>query len=68
MSIAIAIWTIAIVEIVRAVQNTFQLMALRHEKSNSDNAYAEFVKSLKRTDDELSDWVKSMSEGRTDED
>ena len=46
----IAIWIIAICEVVRAVQNAVQLRAIRHDTGARDNAYAEFVKSLKMSD------------------
>jgi len=46
----LAIWIIAICEVVRAVQNMIQLMAIRQDTSARDNAYAEFVKSLKMND------------------
>lgn len=49
----IAVWIIAICEVVRAIQNTIQLAAIRHDTSARDNAYAEFVKSLKSTDREF---------------
>ena len=49
----IAIWIIAIVEIIRAIQNHIQLTALKHDASARDNAYAEFVKSLKYSDREF---------------
>ena len=49
----IAIWIIAIVEIIRAIQNHIQLTALKHDTSARDNAYAEFVKSLKMNDREF---------------
>lgn len=55
----IALWIIAVVEIIRAIQNHIQLSALRHDTSARDNAYAEFVKSLKQTDREF---VKRMLE------
>lgn len=51
--IAIALWIIAIVEIIRAVQNHIQLTAIKRDTSARYNAYAEFVKSLKRTDREF---------------
>lgn len=53
----IAIWIIAICEIIRAIQNMIQLSAVKHDTSAMDNAYAEFVKSLKQTDREF---VKRM--------
>lgn len=48
-----AIWIIAICEIIRAAQNMVQIMTIRHDTKNRDNAYAEFVKSLKQTDREF---------------
>ena len=55
----IALWIIAIVEIIRAIQNHIQLTAIKRDTSVRDNAYAEFVKSLKRTDREF---VKKLLE------
>ena len=55
----IAIWIIAVCEVVRAIQNAVQLRAIRHDTSARDNAYAEFVKSLKSTDREF---VRQMLE------
>ena len=52
-----ALWIIAICEVVRAVQNFVQIMTIRHDTKGRDNAYAEFVKSLKVTDREF---VRSM--------
>ena len=54
-----AIWIIAICEVIRAVQNAIQLRAMRSEKEMRENAYQEFVKSLKSTDKEF---VKKMLE------
>jgi FixJ family two-component response regulator len=54
-----AIWIIAICEVIRAVQNAFQLRAMRSEKGMRENAYQEFVNSLKSTDREF---VKKMLE------
>lgn len=55
----IAIWIIAICEIIRAAQNMVQIMTIRHDTQGRDNAYAEFVKSLKQTDREF---VRKMLE------
>lgn len=49
---SIALWIIAICEVVRIAQNTVQLLSIYHDKSARDNAYAEFVKSLKMSDKE----------------
>ena len=46
----IAIWIIAICEVIRAAQNFVQIMTIRHDSNTKDNAYAEFVKSLKMDD------------------
>ena len=46
----IALWIIAICEVIRAVQNALQLILVKRDSSQRDNAYAEFVKSLKQDD------------------
>ena len=46
----IAIWIIAICEIIRAAQNAIQLKAIKRDTGARDNAYAEFVKSIKMND------------------
>ena len=46
----IALWIIAICEVIRAAQNALQLFMVRHDSSQRDNAYAEFIKSLKQDD------------------
>ena len=46
----IALWIIAVCEVIRIAQNTIQLATIRQDTSARDNAYAEFVKSLKQTD------------------
>ena len=48
----IAIWIIAICEVIRAAQNLVQIAMLRHDTDKRDDAYAEFVKSLKMSDRE----------------
>ena len=55
--LAIPIWIIAICEVIRAVQNMIQLSAIKKDTSARDNAYSEFVKSLKMNDREF---VKKM--------
>lgn len=44
---------IAFCEIIRAWQNARQLAMLHEDKGARDNAYSEFVKSLKQTDKEF---------------
>lgn len=49
----VALWIIAICEIIRALQNMIQIMTIRHDTKGRDNAYTEFVKSLKYSDREF---------------
>lgn len=49
----IAIWIIALCEVVRLAQNAIQLRMLRNDKSARENAYSEFVQSLKQSDREF---------------
>lgn len=51
--IKVAVWIIAACEVVRALQNAVQIAAIKHDSKGRDNAYAEFVKSLKQTDREF---------------
>ena len=46
----LALWVIAACQIIRLLQNAWQLKMLRHDSSGRDNAYAEIVKSLKQDD------------------
>ena len=55
----VALWIIAVCEVIRAIQNMMQLAMVRHDTGARDNAYKEFVKSLKQTDREF---VKRMLE------
>ena len=55
----IALWIIAICELIRAAQNVIQLEMVRRDAGARDNAYAEFVRSLHDTDREF---VKKMLE------
>lgn len=43
----IAIWIIAICELIRIVQNMIQLLAIKRDAKNKDNVYAEFISLLK---------------------
>ncbi len=49
----IAIWVIAICEIIRAIQNQIQINHIKHAEKSQDNAYAEFIKSLRQSDKEF---------------
>lgn len=55
----IELWIIAVIEVIRAIQNHIQISTIKRDTSARDNAYAEFVKSLKQSDREF---VKRMLE------
>lgn len=44
---------IAACEVIRAFQNHFQISMLRRDQDGRQDAYREFVKSLKQTDQEF---------------
>lgn len=54
-----ALWIIAVCEAIRVAQNLLQLIMLKKGAGARDNAYSEFVKSLKITDREF---VRNMLE------
>ena len=62
-----ALWIIAICEVIRAAQNMVQIMTIRHDTKGRDNAYAEFVKSLKQSDREFVRRVLDEFEKQEDE-
>ena len=49
----LAMWIISICEVIRIIQNQMQLKHVWHNEKNQDNAYAEFIDSLHRTDKEF---------------
>ena len=49
----VAIWIIAITEVVRAIQNGVQIASIRRDAQARDNVYAEFIDSLKSSDREF---------------
>jgi len=55
----IALWIIAVCEVVRAIQNAIQIHSILQDTTARDNVYAEFIKSLKSTDREF---VRKMLE------
>ena len=60
----VAIWIIAICEVVRAAQNFIQINTIRRDAKARDNAYAEFVNSLKMSDREyVKRLLKEFEEG-----
>lgn len=64
----VAIWIIAICELIRVAQNMLQIAMYKHDAGNRDNAYAEFVKSLKDTDKEFVEkMLREFEEQNNDE-
>ena len=51
--IIIALFIIAIVEVIRMIQNCIQIHYINKDTGARNNAYNEFVKSLKYTDKEF---------------
>lgn len=49
----IALWIIAVVESIRMVEQSIQLRLIAKDSGARDNAYAEFIKSLKMNDREF---------------
>ena len=49
----IALWIIAVVETIRMIEQSIQLRLIAKDSGARDNAYAEFIKSLKMTDREF---------------
>lgn len=63
----IAIWIIAVCEIIRAAQNFIQIHTIKGDATARDNAYAEFVKSLKMNDREFVERMLREFEERKEE-
>ena len=55
----IALWIIAICEVIRAAQNMIQLVHVKKSEKREINAYNEFFKRMKQSDREF---VKNMLE------
>lgn len=61
----IAIWIIAICEIIRLIQNSLQLLMMNFERKNSQmkRATDEFIKSLNKTDKQfVEDFMEQLKE------
>lgn len=41
-----ALWIIAICEIIRILQNAYQLLMVKHDTESRDDTYSEFVRQL----------------------
>ena len=55
----IALWTIAVCEVIRALQNMIQLIHVKKSEKREINAYNEFFKRMKQSDREF---VRNMLE------
>lgn len=55
----IALWIIAVCEVIRALQNMIQLVHVKKSEKREINAYNEFFKRMKQSDREF---VKNMLE------
>ena len=49
----VAIWIIAVCEVIRALQNVMQLIMYWNDKGQRDNAYQAFIYSLKDSDRDM---------------
>lgn len=49
----IPLWIIAICEIIRAIQNIVPIVSTIKNSKAQENAYSEFIKSLKKSDKEF---------------
>ena len=64
----IALWIIAICEVIRAAQNMIQLWHVKKSEKVSENAYQEFIKGLHKTDREfVKDMLKEYEKMEADE-
>ena len=55
----VALWIIAVCEIIRALQNLFPIVTHILEAEERKRCYSEFIKNLKEPDRE---WVKNLLE------
>lgn len=63
----VAIWIIAICEVIRAIQNLVPIIATIKNSKAQENAYSEFIKSLKKSDKEfvadmIQEWQRQEGE------
>jgi hypothetical protein len=67
----IAIWIIAICEVIRAIQNIVPIVVQVKNSKSQENAYSEFIKSLKKSDKEfmadmIQEWKRQEEEDGKD--
>ena len=63
----VAIWIIAICEVIRAIQNIVPIVVQVKNSKSQENAYSEFIKSLKKSDKEfvadmIQEWQRQEGE------
>jgi hypothetical protein len=63
----VAIWIIAVCEVIRALQNIIPIVVQVRNSKNQENAYSEFIKSLKKSDKEfmadmIQEWQRQEGE------
>lgn len=63
----VAIWIIAVCEVIRMVESTIQLRELLHDTEARDDAYKAFVDSLKADDKEFVEKLLREFEKENDE-
>lgn len=61
--IEIAVWILAIVGVVRIIQNSIQLKALKQDQKAKNGLYNEFIESLNKSNQE---WVREVLESYKD--
>jgi hypothetical protein len=65
----VAAWIIAICEVIRAAMAALQIVTMRKEKGMRENAYQEFVASLKQSDKQfVRDLLNEFEREEADED
>jgi hypothetical protein len=65
----IALWIIATCEVIRAIQNIVPIVVQVRNSKSQENAYSEFIKSLKKSDKEfvadmIQEWQRQEGEVR----
>jgi len=63
----VAIWIIAICEVIRAIQNIVPIVVQIKNSKSQENVYSEFIKSLKKSDKEfvadmIQEWQRQEGE------
>ena len=63
----LAIWVIAVCEVIRMIESTIQLRVLLHDTGARDDAYKAFVDSLKADDKEFVEKLLREFEGENED-